>query len=292
MSTNATEMIIPFGKYKGEDITKLFADQQYLKWCQDQPWFKEKYSNIYNIVVNQTIVKGGVGDKTPEHNRIQNLFLDTEVCVKLLQSGSTYTRTDCGKYYSTSVEYEICEQCTLCDIHRKLLKYQYSNDYISETEYNQISECVKCTQCVKCIHTERKYWIKPKVEFEGIYNWDIIIKCDRHYTKLIEVKPLLGDDYPNVLRKMKNQIKLTEHNKHSSRIYDISPILLINNFNSVNTSKADLIKIFAQSDISIIFLSDLDINLNQQRSIEDENKLLKQYLSSQNIDYQQILAQA
>ena len=49
------EPIIPFGKYKGQPITTLLKDTNYLEWCKQQEWFK-KFPIVYNICVNQTIV--------------------------------------------------------------------------------------------------------------------------------------------------------------------------------------------------------------------------------------------
>jgi hypothetical protein len=71
------EPIIPFGKYKGQPITTLLKDTNYLEWCKQQEWFK-KFPIVYNICVNQTIVNQNENSKTPEHNKIQNLFLEEE----------------------------------------------------------------------------------------------------------------------------------------------------------------------------------------------------------------------
>ena len=245
-------LIIPFGKYKGNHLAQVYAeDEDYLIWCQSQPWFKEKYSNIYNIVINQNN-KSNNTSKTPEHNKIQNLFLDKQLCKKLI-------------------------------------------------EKNQ--------------KIEEKYMIKT--EFESKFNWDVLIKYytynklyygdknsidESSETKIfIEIKPTLGDDYPNVLRKMKMQREKTvkednlyqsyEYYKKYSDIFDNKYlfILIINNYDSVNTSKEILKEIFYQSDILVIFLSELGIQLKDYLSIEDENNILKKYLSSMNIDYNLIL---
>ena len=65
--------IVPFGKYKGQSIINLLNDKKYLEWCKNQEWFK-KFTVVYNICVNQTIITNNKDEKTPEHNRIQNLF--------------------------------------------------------------------------------------------------------------------------------------------------------------------------------------------------------------------------
>ena len=293
-TTGLSEMIIPFGKYKGEDVTKLFEDQKYLKWCQDQPWFKEKYSNIYNIVVNQTIVNTNVGDKTPEHNKIQNLFLDNDLCMKLRSIFDKRLQKDeSGQYYYSYTAYHVCDDCILCDNHKRIRKHKEEDfNKICQDDHTNIHECKDCSQCNECKITQHKTYPKPHVEFEGNFNWDIII--DR--SMLIEVKPTLGDDYPNVLRQMKHQMKLMTKTKFSYetdyRSDYFTSVLLLNNFDSVITSKENLKKIFRQSKIYVVFLNELGVNLKQYISIEDENKMLKQYLTSMNIDYKQILIQS
>ena len=68
---------VPFGKYKGQPITTLLKDTNYLEWCKQQEWFK-KFPIVYNICVNQKIVNQTENSKTPEHNKMQNLFLEKE----------------------------------------------------------------------------------------------------------------------------------------------------------------------------------------------------------------------
>ena len=66
--------LVPFGKYKGQPITTLMNDTKYLEWCKQQEWF-QKFPIVYNICVNQTITTNP-NSKTPEHNKLQNMFLD------------------------------------------------------------------------------------------------------------------------------------------------------------------------------------------------------------------------
>ena len=76
--------LVPFGKYKGKPITTLLADARYLEWCKQQEWFKNKCPIVYNICVNQTIPTNNQNSKTPEHNKLQNMFLDKSNQHKLL----------------------------------------------------------------------------------------------------------------------------------------------------------------------------------------------------------------
>ena len=50
MSTNQT---ISFGKYKGQPLTILLKDKPYLKWCQQQSWFQEKFPELCDISLTE-----------------------------------------------------------------------------------------------------------------------------------------------------------------------------------------------------------------------------------------------
>jgi hypothetical protein len=118
------------------------------------------------------------------------------------------------------------------------------------------------------------------------------------YNIYIEIKPLLGDDYPNVLRKMNQQKNLTycdldkkfftKFNKDKGII-----ILLVKDFVSSSTTKEQLIQIFNQSNIKVIFLKDIiegdvkliDTNIDNISELkeyiiklEKENTILKERL--------------
>lgn len=299
--------IVPFGKYKGEPITTLLHKCEYLEWCKKQEFFKRYQKTnplVYNICVNQTITTSDENSKTPEHNMLQNMFLENE-----------------------NIE--------------TFLRFIYKNFKYRKNVFYSYARC----------------------EFEGIFNWDVIIDnltftklqckcnwdekeeddiCECNYEDnddyeyclrnvYIEIKPLMGDDYPSVLRKMKTQQELTintlnqdkkdmlddvgyikgknsileygskfeevkqtmEFVNKNYRMFQGTYILLIKEYNSINTPKDKLIKIFKKSNIDIVFTNDVfnnlpiqtikeEINLTQninikstyQEEIEKENKLL------------------
>jgi hypothetical protein len=68
--------IVDFGKkYIGRPITELLADTKYVEWIKLQPGFQQKHTQIYNMIVNQTLTPQTQNSKTPEHNKLQNRFL-------------------------------------------------------------------------------------------------------------------------------------------------------------------------------------------------------------------------
>ena len=70
---------IPFGKYKGKELSVLFRDSEYMEWVLAQPWVKEKYPDFYNIITNNHS-----SVDTPEHNIMQALFFEESFCEELL----------------------------------------------------------------------------------------------------------------------------------------------------------------------------------------------------------------
>lgn len=71
--------VVPFGKYKGQPVETLAADRDYCEWLTAQPWFSDKYRNVYNIVVNY----GSEPQDSPEHNQMQVRFLEDDWCLTL-----------------------------------------------------------------------------------------------------------------------------------------------------------------------------------------------------------------
>ena len=75
-----TAEIVPFGKHKGQPVEVLLADQDYLGWLVGQPWFRDRFPNIYQVVVNYGAEPRA---ETPEHNELQASFLDDARCMRL-----------------------------------------------------------------------------------------------------------------------------------------------------------------------------------------------------------------
>jgi uncharacterized protein (DUF3820 family) len=263
MSLIETLPLIPFGKYKGKPVTEIISDTEYLKWLSLQPWFKEKHPTIYNITINQTISNND--SKTPEHNKIQNMFLEENFCISIFD----YLYKD-----------NIINDFTIL---YKLISNDNINDIIMEHVNNYIK--------------------KIDVEFEAKYNWDVVLFPDINFKSIIlpidrkiisselktidlckgneegitnceykyklkykiciEIKPILGDDYPCVLRKIKTQIMLmgtprivrTGYRNITNYPEPCVFVLLIKEFKSETTSEEQLVKIFKQSNIKVIFLN-------------------------------------
>jgi uncharacterized protein (DUF3820 family) len=272
--------LVPFGKYKGEPITTLLNDANYLDWCKQQEWFLKKFPIVYNICVNQTISTNNQNSKTPEHNRIQNMFLEYENVLNLLKNVFK-------DVFKIPDEVKKCDHFSeingkiYVDEGKTTFEGMYNWDIIVEKyKWQLICECLDDCSCGLFEAFLERYKMP-----EGYLN----VKFDELYC---EIKPCLGDDYPCVLRKMKTQIELTNRyaktyseneidkletearcdremrqywreNKHGIRFaykqVSIHPkyVLLIKDFESSTTTKEQLIKIFKQSDIKVVFIHEL-----------------------------------
>jgi hypothetical protein len=117
----------------------------------------------------------------------------------------------------------------------------------------------------------RDIYYKHRDNYYTIDNLSPITDLSRSklYKIFIEIKTSLGDDYPCVLRKMKEQIYLTNSKYKESK--GIRYCLVIETFNSEAINSDQLHKIFNDSGIIVIILDEIDINENTSKNIKLEN---------------------
>jgi len=48
-----SQTTVSFGKYKGQPMSVLMNDKSYLKWCQQQSWFQEKFPNLCDTALTE-----------------------------------------------------------------------------------------------------------------------------------------------------------------------------------------------------------------------------------------------
>ena len=47
-----SDLIVPFGKYKGQPVEVMAADVSYCEWLTGQKWFRGKYRDLYRALKN------------------------------------------------------------------------------------------------------------------------------------------------------------------------------------------------------------------------------------------------
>lgn len=267
--------IVTFGKYKGKSVLELISDKNYVEWLKQQPWFTSQ-KTIYNIVINQQLNEQNVNSKTPEHNKIQNKFLDREYQLKFINyTSNCFTRMrlsnnllklpELGEYFDVSKG-----NVDVDDI-------EISVEFESNFNWDVVIWCyiraIGSLPIKECREDDLSPELRAMIEqascailFKGLRELISCIRFEQSIKFFCEIKPILGDDYPCVLRKMKKQIKLTYDHE---RCYAFRWFLIIQNFTSDTTTREQLIQIFKQENIKVIFTDEI------QNSLVDFNETNK-----------------
>jgi hypothetical protein len=181
--------VLTFGKYEGKSVLELLADEKYVVWLKQQSWFSTspKYKQIYNIVVHQTISTTN-NSKTPEHNRLQNLFLDKNNQHKLIS---------------------------------KLVK-NVKNGLISA-----INDLFKETDIIRCFGENimpefNSNLDNTTIKFEDKYNWDFALyhKDTQEFTTTSNLETELFDKI-----KYKEQYDIEENEKYDNNLLLIDKLI-------------------------------------------------------------------
>lgn len=217
--------IVPFGKHRGKPVEALLDDRPYLEWLLAQSWFKEKFGNVYNIVINN----GQEPGETPEHNAMQIRFLEEEYRLKFAAAahGSKifrFTRSDVAKEKLEEIEKEErWRDYGLKPAHNKLITAPAP---VFERDGIDVAFRVRTGIGLTCTYRPTAW---PDVEFN----------CEF----AIEIKPTVGDDYPVVLRQI-------QRNK--------SRYLLIRSYSGVGATREQFVQFFDSQYIKVIFEADVD----------------------------------
>lgn len=255
--------LVTFGKYKGKPVTELIADASYLEWCKKQEFFKK--TSVYNIVVNQVIEK--TSSKTPEHNKLQNLFLDDNFCRKIYDHNVDWIQK-IHELYENELFIKIFGDQRFNEKITKTINVTFEAEYNWDVKINYLIKIASDKLTTNKYDDYEIIWkLTKNTSIECLYDYgsprvyEFYASGSESISVFIELKPLLGDDYPEVLRKMSTQIKLTKNDKTFTfnRFY-----ILVKDFASSTTTREQLIKIFLQHDIEVIFLEDLEIDRIQQ----------------------------
>lgn len=207
--------LVPFGKYKGQPMEVMKMDTQYCDWIAQQDWFRERYGNLYQVIINNFTEP----TETPEHNKLQTLFLDNKFCLNFFKVSGYCSLIDREKF-----------------INDKLKEYYYNENLLNELNNNPIF----------------KVRIEKQFEEDG---WDVILNFgvilnDKYQIDgldaCVEIKPNLSDDYLAVLRQIK-----------TNKSRGFSKFLVIDTFDAKGATFEQVKEIFAGSYITIIKLDDI-----------------------------------
>lgn len=200
--------IIPFGKYKGQPLEVLENDPQYAEWIAQQQWAKERYPAIVNVIIN----KFGENEETPDHNAMQAKFISKGYCAaaaivlggfdecsnseletfpsaESLKSEQESRRNDWNRSWPGELTLEISTPNPI----KKLSSLIESVAF----ESNAVDVAFKIAgygSWASLAFRLGDRWSGEEYRFRGFEST----------TMAIELKPVVGDDYPAILRQMRN----------------------------------------------------------------------------------------
>jgi hypothetical protein len=119
---------------------------------------------------------------------------------------------------------------------------------------------------IECVERKKKE-IACYLEFESENNFLPYIEIFPEVEICIEIKPTVSDEYPNILRKMKMQIKKMGFKENCVFI------LLVEHFSAESCTTDQLIEIFAQSSIHVIFLKDIKSASSETKSALEKTEI-------------------
>lgn len=266
--------VVPFGKLKGRPYEALLADPAYAKYL-----LTSKYAELERnepALFSFLVARFGMPDATPAHNALQNRFLDPSFALRfalaanphLVASVDALRCIDIPEIWRQYVKrkFERFLEARRLELRPLMIKHVVlALDELVKELMTQVSRVavrnyqgtVCCNELLNpvraCVHQfeHKNVDIVYSVESGG----DIVILEDQaDDTQIahllgnvlhgkgplrVEVKPIVGDDYPNVLRQMKS-LRETQ--------------LLVAEFTATTTSWDEFLKVFSMSGIQVIHL--------------------------------------
>lgn len=220
--------VVPFGKYRDRPVEHMLADGSYLQWLLAQPWFRERYVSLHQLVV----MGGNEPQDSPEHNEMQLRFLEKDWSLRLAN----------------------------------LL---YPARTLAEIVPAGIQKAFRAAKAEGATLNRRRP-ILDGVSFEDD-GWDLVINCRsaaavvrltpaseakdfglEHRKIFVELKPDLGDDFPNVLRQMKGYMLRSHSSGPGSRT-----VLLVRRARFEHVSLDQVVSFFAAEGIHLVLEEEL-----------------------------------
>lgn len=304
MKKDSLPVVVPFGKYKGQTAEAMRHDKQYVEWLTSQEWFPQKHPNLYTLIINnfgepsetpehnQMQVKFLeetfqlklsyflLGNKLFEFDQayFDNLMVKF---IDLLRAGvqrkinefkkrlNEPSRFDFNLYNKEKYDQDISKvQNKISDIKQKFIELDnQAMLFFDKVEFEKhgvdVLYSVSYGLCSAYEGFLTDFVSKEELQKHGLpREWN---HCNRSVRLSIELKPIVGDDFPSVLRQMK-----------ANR----SRILVIGSYTGVGATRQQFIDFFNSQHIQVVFESDIDklelpefvevLRINYDRAALDE----------------------
>ena len=288
MTTTDGGTVIPFGKHQGRTIEELLVDDpEYLQWLSGQDWFRTKFVLLHQVIIN----RGAESAETPEHNALQVLFLDDEFCLAFarhitdgfrgvkvgdIRIGRTFEHrgidVTLGVYDKRDPPKAARPEQFAADLEafNVLLARRPAKDAPRDSLANYAIEIGVDDKRARSKYfdnweIDRQLDERRRVFDEQIKYLDAVAEerwreaCGtQHADFAIEIKPMVGDDYPAVLRQMLGQ---RTHGRMAISRDGCScaaeQILFLDRYTGTGATREQFIQTFAASNIKVVFKAEV-----------------------------------
>jgi uncharacterized protein (DUF3820 family) len=245
--------LVRFGKYRGRAVEELLADRDYVAWLEGQGWFRARYGHWLELQAR------GEDHPTPEHNRLQVLFLDEGY-------RAAFVRVAVDR---ATMAGWLARALGLVEADREKVRAALSPPPPSDGRFGRPLPPEEAAQWTAAAALLVDPVVTTSAEFEKGCDVEMMVRVSRPYldqhwglrgrrievistydgTPLrIEIKPVVGDDYPAVLRQMKN---------NGSRY------LFLDRYEGVGATREQFVATFAASGLTVVFKPLVDQEMGQ-----------------------------
>lgn len=213
--------LVPFGKYKGRPVVELMADSNYCEWLGAQSWFRERYGNVYNMIINT----GGQPQDSPEHNAMQARFLDHDECLRLAHGLFQTAQEDLLELHDELTPKQRAHLKVADTFRTWVSNLSFENmgwDVVLDLNFSlPVTETERKCDCDRGGYSHgddcpmSKVWVDNSAHISSTTPYERVRSGGDDLRRLaIELKPTMGDDYPTVLRAVTKRAPLLSGVNH------------------------------------------------------------------------------
>ncbi len=279
-SAGKDSQVIPIGKLRGRTYDALLLEPEYAQYLLRSKYGELE---LHEPALFQFLVsRFGMPERTPAHNRLQNRFLDSSFALRMAIAASkdvsenidncraldvpSIWRRHVASTYRTLVATRQAELRSLGTRYLAKDAERLHEVLVAQIDHIQVrrgEDEIDCSELIDPLFAVVHEFEAngPDVSYSICSLGEVVTKRRDEYGKeeeavigraflsygrmrfYVEVKPIVGDDYPNILRQMKKAR---------------SNQLLIGEFRSTSASWDELVKVFGMSGISVVHLDEVE----------------------------------
>ena len=267
---------VPFGKYKGQPVEAMLADADYMRWLEAQPWFRERFAHFRRGEGREDM------SRTPEHNKYQALFLSDGYCKAFFHAARPGREAEVLEFIARSHRKSAASIASHANDLRKQAAASRNYAANPPAQHPSWppgwaeKQAQNSAECAIMYDERASEWERigapfllgqhrpsvlytAKFECEGAdvrvfaaFKWNYAADSS-HEPKTygdeitenlnVEVKPIVSDDYPAVLRQM---------NRNKSQF------LFVGSYEGEGASEEQFVEMFRRAGKLVVFKRDVD----------------------------------